>query len=479
MKGSDILDKAKSHLGETYVLGAHAPLANANWTGPWDCAEYTSWLAYQTYGIVYGCGTTDLDRADPYSGHWASEAQTRGIAVSASQAAVTPGAFLVRVPVTGTVKRIGHVAIAIGDGQVYEAAGAQLGVRIGPVAGRRWDLGVLLPGVDYTGNGAPPGPTAIAVPPVPRAMEPLVLRQQSPARFDERVVEVQLALKERGIDPGKIDGQFGPATEAAVFSFQIAKGLLPDGEVGPITGAALGLPFWSPTAAPGPGVANAPAMAPLSNPPAAIGFDAFGAVVDVSTKLADIREGYSRLFAACVVQDRNAEIGHLCQRIVQNKQRYVDFVAGYRDRPNKDMPWFFVALVHAMEASGDIGRFKTHLHNGDPLTKPTVHVPAGRPNTTGTNFSWEESARDALSLKKLDTQTDWSLPQLLYLFEKFNGFGPRLRGHATAYLWSYSNLYIKGKFIADGVWDENATSRQPGAATILKQLVDDGTVSLS
>ena len=79
MKGSEILAKADEHLNEKYILGAHAPLANKNWTGPWDCAEYASWLTFQTFGIIYGCGTTGLDGADPFSGFWANDARTRGM----------------------------------------------------------------------------------------------------------------------------------------------------------------------------------------------------------------------------------------------------------------------------------------------------------------------------------------------------------------------------------------------------------------
>lgn len=55
----------------------------------------------------------------------------------------------------------------------------------------------------------------------------------------ETVRKIQEALKAARVDPGPIDGIFGPKTEAAVLGFQLDKGLVPDGEVGPQTAGAL------------------------------------------------------------------------------------------------------------------------------------------------------------------------------------------------------------------------------------------------
>jgi peptidoglycan hydrolase-like protein with peptidoglycan-binding domain len=61
--------------------------------------------------------------------------------------------------------------------------------------------------------------------------EPLLKRGSS----GTAVRQLQEALKEAGHDPGPIDGEFGPATEAAVRAFQQEKGIAVDGIVGEIT----------------------------------------------------------------------------------------------------------------------------------------------------------------------------------------------------------------------------------------------------
>jgi len=53
------------------------------------------------------------------------------------------------------------------------------------------------------------------------------------------VKEAQRILTGQGYNVGPIDGIFGPQTKTAVLSFQKAKGLLPDGIIGPQTWAAL------------------------------------------------------------------------------------------------------------------------------------------------------------------------------------------------------------------------------------------------
>ena len=52
--GSELLDLARRHIGEEYQ-NVRVPKNNANWRGPWDCAEFMSWLVFQCAGFLYGC----------------------------------------------------------------------------------------------------------------------------------------------------------------------------------------------------------------------------------------------------------------------------------------------------------------------------------------------------------------------------------------------------------------------------------------
>lgn len=227
LTGSAIVALAKTRIGEKYV-NVLVPKDDPNWHGPWDCAEFASWLVYQVAGVIYGC-TNDNDpphTADAYTGAWKTDAQTKGKMVSVAEAAGTPGAFLLRYP--PAPGEMGHIVVCDGQGGTIEAAGTAKGIVAGKVNGRRWDTGVLVPGIDYSGSHiAVSGPAAIYA-------------VGQPNMSAAKVMAIQNALAARGFS-GDIDGEYGQNTALAVVAFQQAQGLIADGEVGPDTAAALGV----------------------------------------------------------------------------------------------------------------------------------------------------------------------------------------------------------------------------------------------
>lgn len=440
MRGSDILSIAEAHIGEKYILGAVVDYKNPNWKGPWDCAEFATWCTFQAYKVLYGCDA-DGTPGSANTGDWKTQSSSRGRLISLDEAKKTPGAFLLRYPASES-KRIGHIVISAGDGSTIEAADTKHGVIRGVVdGGRRWDTGILIPGVEYAAGSV-------------EAHSDGILRFQDMPQYSSAVAEVQAALKDKGFDPGPVDGLFGDTTESAIASFQAASGLIRDGEAGPTTLAALGLANKSPAAIGAPAVTNAPSI-PIK-----------------SIKFNDLKTEYETLYKT--LQYRNEkldQIKHSAARVLAGKAQYAAVA-----KTLGAIPWYVIGVIHEMEASCN---FTSHLHNGDPLTAKTKHVPAGRPKTGTPPFNWVDSAIDALSMKAFDKETDWTLPRSLHRLESYNGFGSRKKGVFTPYLWSGSRHYASGKYTFDNVWDPNAVSQQIGAAVILHMFEDASEIQIA
>lgn len=140
-------------------------------------------------------------------------------------------------------------------------------------------------------------------------------------------------------------------------------------------------------------------------------------------------------------------------------------------------PWYVVGVLNELEGGS---QFTKHLHNGDPLTARTTHVPPGRPPNGLPPFKWEDSAVDALILQRFNSISAWPLSRTLFQLEGYNGFGYRRPQISifTPYLWSGCQHYVKGKFKADGLFDPNLMSQQIGGAVLFKTLLDGGNISI-
>ena len=186
-----------------------------------------------------------------------------------------------------------------------------------------------------------------------------------------------------------------------------------------------------------------------------------------------LRNEYETLFNSCIIRaERISSVNDTISMIQANKDRYVAVgkLTG--------IPWCFIAVIHNMEASLN---FKTHLHNGDPLTGRTVQVPAGYPKKGTPPFKWEDSAADALAIKKLGPNSEWSLSGTLFNLEGYNGWGYRLyHPHVKSpYLWGASNQYLTGKYVADGTWSDTAASKQIGSAVLLRRMAEIGLIEFA
>ena len=152
-------------------------------------------------------------------------------------------------------------------------------------------------------------------------------------------------------------------------------------------------------------------------------------------------------------------VDSVAHRLVDAKDRYEKVSA------STHVPWPVIAVIHERESSQS---WKASLAQGDPWNHVSVHVPRGR----GPFNSWEEAAEDALAIcpphaAKWD---DWSIGGALTLLESYNGLGYFRMGIPSPYVWSSTDQYTKGKYIADGHFDPNAVDHQIGCASLLARM---------
>ena len=172
------------------------------------------------------------------------------------------------------------------------------------------------------------------------------------------------------------------------------------------------------------------------------------------------------------VEIKGSQVFRIDKRIAQyieNKDRYV----AIEKMRSGGVPSAVIFTLHGRESTWS---FKKHLHEGSPLTDRTKWIPKGRPKAppgNGSVYTFEESAEDVLyKLKDLES-VDWiKCNNALYTIEKYNGLG-YLKYHKdvlSPYLWSGTNHYIGGKYVADGRFSKTAVDRQLGTCAILKRM---------
>lgn len=153
---------------------------------------------------------------------------------------------------------------------------------------------------------------------------------------------------------------------------------------------------------------------------------------------------------------RASEFGPVAKRLVAAKARYQAVSA------KTGVPWFVIAVIHQRESAQN---FTRSLAQGDPWNEVSTHVPKGR----GPFKSWEAAAIDALTAcaPYASRWKDWSAGGCMTLLEQYNGLGYAGKGLPSPYVWSGTDQYTQGKYIADGVFSATAVDKQLGCAGLI------------
>ena len=294
-----------------------------------------------------------------------------------------------------------------------------------------------------TGSSAAPASTA----PASTANNPTLRKGASGAA----VSQMQQLLKNAGFNPGAIDGQFGPNTEAALKSFQKAKGLVVDGICGPKTWAALGNSSGTPVT-PSPGGGKIPQVDGKSTATGTLG-------TAYNDFLSKIRAGVT------IDSKYSGEIDRVMGTI-GSRMSYIDEIAKKADLPRE-----LVAAIWYRENSAMAT--DVYLHNGQKLGKTTTLVP------TGVFFrkdQFVEAAVDALKRKAGNAKAlglhygSKDFAAMAAYTEAYNGFGYRNKGRASAYVLAGTQYYKGGMYVADGTYNSSKWDSRPGTLALMTEM---------
>lgn len=258
--------------------------------------------------------------------------------------------------------------------------------------------------------------------------------------YDAVVKRIQEALTKDSNYNYAIDGDWGPRTDIAVRSFQQEYGLVVDGKVGPKTAKLLDDILASAKPAP----------------------------VIKKTVTIPYAADYLAKWSKMVIKP---SVLPAIDRVIDKMRDSAHWPVYQQIEAATKVPAQVTAIIHERESGL---KLNTYLGNGQPLNKRTTIVPKNRGPFTGPD-AFYNGALDAYRLQNM-IGLDWydgsGIPRVSYNVEGFNGFGYRNRGIASPYLYAGTNLYVKGKYVADGKFDPNYVDTQLGAMAIFKRMVE-------
>ncbi|SHF53792.1 Putative peptidoglycan binding domain-containing protein [Cnuella takakiae] len=200
-------------------------MENANWKGPWDCAEFVTYCVNRITGKLYGY--RGMEGGGAYTGYWYEDARNGIVkSVSLADALKIEGAILLRKPkVVNERKLIGHIAFTDGKGKTVEARGAQYGVmeyEVGRANERKWDIGILVPEISCVAG-------AEGIRKLNLHGSPTFDRSIQNSFSVASLQKLKIRLSELNLYQADDESSNAERLELALYNFQVAKGLEPSG----------------------------------------------------------------------------------------------------------------------------------------------------------------------------------------------------------------------------------------------------------
>lgn len=154
---------------------------------------------------------------------------------------------------------------------------------------------------------------------------------------------------------------------------------------------------------------------------------------------------------------------YIAKRLVAKKDIYQKIEAATK------VPWFVIAVIHERESGQD---FTKQLSQGDSLNQVSRHDPKGRGPFYGDD-AFYRAALDALidCPPHASKWTDWTAGGAMTLLEEYNGLGYAAMGVPSAYVWSGSDQYKSGKYVADHVYRAGVVDVQEGCAPLIARMM--------
>lgn len=161
--------------------------------------------------------------------------------------------------------------------------------------------------------------------------------------------------------------------------------------------------------------------------------------------------------------------GVLYNELVAFEANYLKNSRRYQVVAHKtQLPIELIAALHWREASGD---FERMMSNGAPLNKKSTIIPYDGPYD-----SWEDSAIPPLIQRAklavtvgLDTDPN-DIVAIASFAELWNGRGYFNCRAPSPYVYSGTNVYTAGKYVADGKFDPHVKDKQIGVVPMIVKL---------